>query len=87
MGRLLVSKIKQDHRALSARVGGSRRTGLLGTQRGTPRVVVFPKQLSLAEKDHQGPSLLCKELAVSGWASKGAKLAEDLLEGAGSSEM
>lgn len=87
MRRLLVSKIKQDHRALSARVGGSRRTGLLGTQRGTPCIAVFPKQLSWAEKNPQGPSLLHKELAVSGWASKGAKLAEDLLEGAGSSEM
>lgn len=56
-------------------------------QRGTPRIAIFPKQLSSAEKDPQGPSLLHKELAVSGWASKDAKLAEDLLEGAGSSEM
>lgn len=61
-------------------MGGRRRTGLLGTQRGTPLIAVFPKQLSSAEQDPQGLSLLHKELAISGWASKGARLAEALLE-------
>lgn len=46
-----------------------------------PHLAVFPKQLSSAEQDPQGLSLLHKELAISGWASKGAvRLAEALLE-------
>ena len=72
-----------SHRAHFARVGGSKRTDLLGSQHRAPFTAISPKRLSLAEKDPQGPSLLHKELVISSWASKDARLVEALLGGQG----
>lgn len=52
-------------------------------QQGALFTAISPKQLSLAEKDPQGPSLLHKELVISSWASKRARLVEALLGGQG----